>query len=69
MIKEANEICKTMKKNIQFIPVLIKVQEDIYERNMTFTNKSGTNQKAVKEELQVKVVNKDKNNAVIMLSL
>lgn len=36
---------------------------------MTFTNKSGTNQKPMKEELQVKVVNKDKNNVATMLNL
>ena len=42
----------------------MKVQEDLNERNMTFTNKSRANKNELKEELQVKVVNKDKNNAI-----
>ena len=42
----------------------MKVQEDLNERNMTFTNKSSANKNELKEELQVKVVNKAKNNAI-----
>jgi hypothetical protein len=42
---------------------MMKAENDIYERNMTFTNKSNENKKIVKEELYVKIVYKDKNDA------
>jgi hypothetical protein len=41
----------------------MKAENDINERNMTFTNKSNENKKIVKEELYVKIVYKDKNDA------
>jgi len=38
MIKEANEICKLMKKNISFHVVMIKKRVDECGRNLTFVN-------------------------------
>lgn len=46
-IREANEICKTMKKNIKFKPCLIKMAVDSDGRRMTMI---GQNDQAKYEE-------------------
>lgn len=71
-IKEANEICVALGKNIKFKPIFIKQMVDESGRSMTLMHKEGMERiwhgsignANFQEELQIQVQNNDKGGYI-----
>ena len=67
-VKEANEICKILGKDIYMRQILTRVPIDETGRKTTLVPNQDPSKVKFKEELQIQVVNNDKRGAVTMWS-